>query len=141
HLVHPDQWEGESLHPHAEARRDRGRQDLPTQLLPPGQPAEVVDRSDRGRDPCADQHTSQLTAERQEGERGDEDPEEEREAAETRDLVAGPFALDGTVDKPEVPRRTTDRRREDEHDRERGERAPKHFEVVGELAPDHYFVP
>ena len=87
--VDPDDREREAVHPDAEADGDRGGGDLAAELLPPAQPAEVVDRADRRRDRCAEQQAARLAGEVEERERRDEDPEEEREPAEPRHRAAG----------------------------------------------------
>ena len=119
--------------------------DLPAELLPPAQAAEVVDRADRRRDRGAEQDPAHLAAERQERERRDDDPEEERDAAEPRHGAgARPARALGAVDDAEQARHPAHgRRQQDDHD-ERDERAPHDLEVAGQLVPDHgraYFVP
>ena len=59
--------------------------DLPAELLPPRQAAEVVDRADGRRHGRAEQDAAQLAAQRQERERRHEHAEEDRQPAEARD--------------------------------------------------------
>src|SRR5205823_1409801 len=74
--------EREAVDPDPEARGDRGRRELAAELLPPAQAAEVVDRADERRDRRAEEQTARLATEVEEGERGNDDPEEERDPAE-----------------------------------------------------------
>ena len=57
-LVHADDRERELVHPDAEADGDRCGEDLAAELLPPAQPAEVVDRADGRRDRGAEQQAA-----------------------------------------------------------------------------------
>ena len=68
------------------ADRHRGRRrHLAPELRPPGQAAEVVDDPDAGRDRGSEQDSPVGAAQLEEGERGDEDPEQERDPAQPRD--------------------------------------------------------
>src|SRR6478735_5053513 len=117
-----DDREGELLHPDAERRGNRRGEDLPAELLPPVEPAEVVDRADDRRDAGAEQDAAQLAAERQERERRDEDAEEERETAEPRDLVPRTVPFVRAVRKAEISSGAADDRCQQQDDAERGKR-------------------
>ncbi len=79
--MHADNGKREALDPDPEAGRDRGGDELPAQLLPPAETAEVVDRADRGRDCRPQQEAAHVSVQVEEGERRHEDAEEEREPA------------------------------------------------------------
>ena len=117
--------------PDAEADRDRGRSDLAAELLPPAQPAEVVDRADRRRDRGAEQEPAHLAREVEERERRDEDPEEEREAAEAGHGAAVEAPPLRPVDDAEQPGHAADRRGQQHDDRRSEQRAPDDLEVIG----------
>jgi hypothetical protein len=69
--------------------------------------------------------------ERDERDRRNEDPEEDRDAAEARHGPhVQPAPLSGIVDDAEDPPHVRDRRREHEHDREREQEAPDELGVV-----------
>ena len=95
--------------------------------------AEVVDRADRRRDGGAEHDAAQLAAQRQERDRRDHDPEEERQPAEARDRRPRALALLRALDEPQVARAAAHRRGQHDHDRERRERPVDHLEVVCEL--------
>ena len=116
--------------------RHRGGEQLAAELLPPAQPAEVVDRADGDGDGRAEQQPARVAVERQEGERRDEDAEEERDAAEPRHRGAVQAAAAGRVDDAEHPRHAADRRRQQHDDDERDERTPDDLQVVAEDVDD-----
>ena len=116
HLVHAD--EREALHVHAEAeRRDRGREQLAAELLPPVQ----ARGSRRPRRPSSRRPRRARTPriaplERQERDRRDDHAEEHREPAEARDLrpralafgaAARPGADSARPSRPQVSGRAT----------------------------------
>ena len=100
----PSDRERERVQVDAEPGRDAAARIWPAELLPPAEPAEVVDRADRGRDRRAEQDAAQLAAERQERERGDEHAQEQREPAEPRDLGRARSPSVAAVDEPQVAR-------------------------------------
>ncbi len=114
----------------------RRREHLADELLPPAQPAEVVDRTDRDGDRRAEQQAARLAVERQERERRHEDPEEEREPAEPRHRAHVQPPAAGRVDDAEQTGHPADRRRQQHHDDEGHERPPDHLEVVTENLED-----
>ena len=124
HLVDADDRERERVDVHAEPGRDRGREHLAAELLPPVQDAEVVDRADRRRDGGAEQDAAQVAAERQERERRNEHAEEEREPAEARDRRRGRAPLPAAARSGAGSARAGRPRREHEHDREARRAAP-----------------
>src|SRR5207247_10315335 len=71
--------------PISRADGDPGGERLAAELLPPDEPAEVVDRADRRRNRRAQEEPARLAAEVEEGQRRHHDPEEEREAAQPRE--------------------------------------------------------
>ena len=135
----PEHGKREAVHPDPEADRDRRRRGLAGELLPPAQAPEVVDGADRGRDRSAEQEPTRLSAEGEEGEGRDEDPEEERQPAEPRHRQPVEPPRLRPVDDAEQPRHPADRGGQQQDDHERENRAPDHLEVVGERV-DH-FVP
>ena len=129
------------MHPDPEAHRDRGRRNLAAELLPPAQPAEVVDRTDSRRDRGAEQQPARLAGEVEKRKRRDEDPEEEREAAEPGHRAAvEPPAL-RPVDGAEQPGHPTDRRGQQDDDGRSEQRTPDDLQVIGERVQHLYFVP
>ena len=139
--MHAEDGEGEAVDPDAEARRNRGRDELADELLPPAQPAEVVDRADGCRDGGAEQQPAHIAVEVEERERRDEDAEEQREPAETRHRarVRAP-SLPRSVDDSQQPSHSADGRRQQYDDQHGDAEAVEDLEVVPELVPDH-FVP
>ena len=119
----PTKRERDVVDPDAEHRRDRRGDDLPAELHGRREPAEVVDGADDGRDRGSEQHAAALAGEIEERERRHEDPEEDRETAETRDRPAVDPPPLGPVDGAEHPRHPTDRRRQQHDDDERDDRA------------------
>ena len=128
-----EEREGEVVDPHAEGARDRRRRHLPGELRKRVEPAEVVDRADDARDGGPEHDAAHLAREVEERERRDEDPEEDREPAEPRDrpLVEAPRV--GLVDDAEQAGHPADRRREQDDDAERDQRAPEDLGVRAQV--------
>ena len=137
HLVHAEHREREALHVDTEPGGDRRGKELPAELLPPRQQAEIVDRAHRRRDCCAEHDPLHRTAQREERDRRDDHAEEHRQPAEPRYRRAVALAFRTAVDEAQVTGGRADRRREQQDDHERGRGSVEHFEVVGQLAPDH----
>ena len=134
--VDAEQREREAVDPDAEPHRHRCREQLTAELLEPAKAAKVVDRSDGDGDRRAEQQPARVAAEREEGERGHEDAEEERETAEARDRVSVQAPPAGAVDDAQHSRHPADRRREQHDDDERDDRTPEDFEVIAEHVDD-----
>ena len=128
--------------PDAEERRDRGRDHLAGELPARLEDAEVVDRAhDRG-DGGAEEDATRLGAELEEGERRHEDPEEDRDPAESRDRVLVQPPRLRAVDDPKQARHPADRGREQDHDHEGGDRAVENLWMVAQrVHRPLYFVP
>ena len=110
-----------------------GGADLPGELLPPEEPAEVVDRADGRRDGGAEQQAAHLVRELDERERRDDDPEEEREPAELRDDPLVDASLARAVDDAEVARDVADDGRQQHDDEEREAGAVEDLRVRAKL--------
>ncbi len=114
----------------------------PAELLPPEEPAGVVERADHRRDRGAEEEPAHLLLDREERERRDEDPEEEREPAEPRDRQPVDAPPLGRVDGADQARHPARRRRQQQHEHEGEAEAPQHLRGLPELSPhDAYFVP
>jgi hypothetical protein len=139
--VDAEDRKGEPLDPDPEADRDARRDELAAELLPPAQAAEVVDRADGRRHGGAEQQAAHAPVELEKRERGDEDPEEQREAAEPRHRAGvGAAAVAGAVDDAEHAGHAADGRRQEHDDHEGDDEAVDDLGVLPELVADH-FVP
>ena len=129
------------MYPDPEADRDRGRSNLTAELLPPAQPAKIVDRTDRRRDRGAEQEPTRLAGEVEKRERRDKDPEEESQATEAghgAPVEASPLR---PVDGAEQPGHAADRRGQQHDDRRSEQRTPDDLQVIGKRVQHLYFVP
>ena len=133
--------EREAVHPDPRADRDRSRHDLAPELLPPAQPAKVVDRADRRRYSGTEQQSARLARKVEERECRHEDPEEEREAAKPGHRTAVEAPALRPVDGAEQPGHSTDGRRQENDDRRCEQGSPDDLEVIGERLEHLYLVP
>ena len=129
-LVDAEEREREVVDPDAGGDRDRGGADLPAELLPPARPRKSS-IAPTAVATVAPSRSPRTVREVEERERGDDDPEEEREAAEPRDGIRWTRRSSGLVDGAEAPRhrcRPPGVSSNDDDEREPG--AVEHLEVV-----------
>jgi hypothetical protein len=129
-LPDAERGEREVVDPDPEGHGDDRGRDLTAELLPPREPADVVDHADDRRERRADQEAARLVAEPQERERRHEDAHEEREPAEPRDRddVQPPSVR--LVDRADPPGHPADRGGQEDDDRERGDAAVEDLQMV-----------
>jgi hypothetical protein len=117
-----EERERDVVDPDAERTRDRRGDELPEELHRRRQAAEVVDGSDDGRDGRPEEDAPALGREVEERERGHQDAQEDRKAAESRNRTPVDPSCVRPVDRPEHPRHPADRGRQEDDDDERDDR-------------------
>ena len=129
------------IDPDAESGRDRRRQNLTGKLRHGSEPTKIVDRADDAGNRCTEENPPHLARQVEEGEGRDEDPQEDREAAEPGDRPPVETTLIRVVDDAEQARHSADRRRQEDNDQEGDRSAVQDLRVGPKLVHTVYFVP